>query len=500
MTEKDDYLQQIEDKKIGSSLLRRLTAPTLKNSSLVDVINGFPVVRVPEDKVVAVHSACGDSEILDPERHTKSMVNNLVFQAKTIGVSPVAFLNVVDASEGSVSDMEIIGTALASSADYHELSILDGEDALLGPDRVKAVANVSGTMISLADKQKFNRGVFTQNDITFAVFDPKGKLVRGCADGTGTKPDFYARRAEVSGNPHMILNRANYDQAAMVLDDFAKLRGEAKVVSAVFEMNLQWYSFFDILRMAEGISKDLGLAYILQLEHTGKRLCGHRDGMFAFNISGAAVGTIDEECLRNPPKPSPGEYLVAISGVLNMRSNGARDKRKAMIKAFGNEWHKLDKAVEVEGEKYPVWNFLEYLTNPSIVLYPAFKELLDKGLASSVYHMSGGAYKDKLARPLAQHGLFAEVMNLFPPSFADIFFAQQLGNSLETCYKKWPMGNDGFVTTSDPDAVIDILKKTYGLNARIVGKVESAVDGRTGVALANVKGSDGKPVYFSGRD
>ncbi|GEM_PF-1378726 len=499
MTEKDDYLQQIEDKKIGSSLLRRLTAPTLKNSSLVDVINGFPVVRVPEDKVVAVHSACGNSEILDPERHTKSMVNNLVFQAKTIGVSPVAFLNVVDASEGSVSDMGIIGTALASSADYHELSILDGEDALLGPDRVKAVANVSGTMISLGDKKNFYRGMFRQGDISFAIFDANGKLVRGCADGTGTKPDFYARHAEISATPSLVLERANYDQAAMVLDDFEKLKGVAKVVSAVFEMNRPLD--FSVTRMAELTSHVLDVLYILQPEVVGSRLCGHRDGIFAYNISGAAVGVIDEECLRNPPKPSAGEYLVAISGVPNMRSNGARDKRKAMIKAFGEEWHKdLDKTVVVEGREYTVWNFLEYLTNPSIVLYPAFKELLDKGLASSVYHMSGGAYKDKLARPLAQHKLFAEVMNLFPPSFADIFFAQQLGNSLETCYKKWPMGNDGFVTTSDPDAVIDILKKTYSLNARIVGKVESAVDGRTGVELANVKGSDGKPVYFSGRD
>ena len=70
--------------------------------------------------------------------------------------------------------------------------------------------------------------------------------------------------------------------------------------------------------------------------------------------------------------------------------------------------------------------------------------------------MSGGAFNDKLAKPLAEHGLFAKVENLFEPHPVDV---KLMGDTLlEDAYATWPMGVDGLFTTSNPEAAIAAAK------------------------------------------
>ena len=70
----DEYIKDVIGKgDEGSKLLARITAPTLKNSNLVEIMkqgmNGLAVLRVPENHYAIVHSAGGHSQTRDLGDH-----------------------------------------------------------------------------------------------------------------------------------------------------------------------------------------------------------------------------------------------------------------------------------------------------------------------------------------------------------------------------------------------------------------------------------------------
>ncbi|MBI5880537.1 hypothetical protein HZB90_00230 [archaeon] len=433
MGEVDKYIAEVVGKgDEGSALLAKLVAHTLKNCSLVDVVregmNGIAVLRVPEGHKVMVHSAGGNHEESEPALHAASLVDMLVAQAKVVGAKPVAFANVIDASTSDRVVIYEIGAALKARADRYGLAIMNGEFAILG-ERVNCSANISGTMISLVDESSavFKESCFTQHgDVAFqaSLFDPKGMAVYMNSDGVGTKMEFYERKGDVSF--------AGIDFAAMNLDDAVKLGAVAKVISGVVEMNgCDIAPQITISKMEKMLCNRLLRSHVtgdLRSEFVGDRLRSYEEGVPAFNVSGSTVSVIDEEYLKHPLVPSAGEYLVAIADMPNPRSNGITSKRELMNKVLGIRWHKtkIGRA------------FLDYLATPSTLLYPVFRELADNRLATSFYHMSGGAYKGKLARPLAKHGLFADIdgTQLFRPDWRELAIQHLSGKSngsLNTC-------------------------------------------------------------------
>jgi len=492
----DEYLEKvIKQGDEGSKLLRAITSPTMKNSEYVEVLeegmNGMAVLRVPEDYYVVVHSASGDPEKKDLAEHTASLVDKLVEQSEELGATPVAFSDIVDSNTGENDMLTTIGETLRDKANQYKLAIMNGENAVLG-SRInpEIQANVSGTMISLIKKDDWEKRKkeFSENELTvpslfnyentdYAIFDPKGKPVVINSDGVGTKTEFYERIAKYWA--------AINDFLAMNLDDTIKSGAIAQAVSGVIEIRGS-ITFSEIERYVKKIGKDIGILCAMQHEPVGDRLVGYRAAADSYNISGSVVSVIDEERLKNPPKPSEGEYLVAIAGDPNPRSNGITDKRKIARKLFGENYHytKLGRL------------FLEFLAEPSTILYPTFKLLIERGIATSVYHMSGGAYNGKLAKPLAKHDLYIKLENLFNPDWRELAIGGASFTSAETAYAKWPMGNDGFITTKDPDAAIKWIKEC-GLKAKVVGKLEKAVDGKTGVELTAF---NGQTIYYSGKD
>ncbi len=274
----------------------------------------------------------------------------------------------------------------------------------------------------------------------------------------------------------------------MNLDDAIKLGATAQVVSGVVETR----GALDMQRLrdhAQHFAVRLGIPIILEHEEVGHRVNSFRSQFahpFIYNLSGAVVSTIDETYLQHPLQPKADQYLVAIRGKQNPRSNGITDKRKIMQQLFGEDWH-----MTPEGKV-----FLEYLAEPSTILYDIFQCLIHEGLATSVYHMSGGAFNGKLARPFAQHDLFVRLNNLFKPDWREFTLAGAGFYTAEEAYAKWPMGNDGFVTTARPLETMEKITRS-GLQASLVGQLEQAVNGKTGVEL---EARPGKIVYFSGRD
>ncbi len=472
----DSYIEKvIERGDEGSELLAKRAAPTLRNSKYVRVISGgmhgMAVLRVPEDCCVVVHSASGKREEEDVENHATSLVYKLLRQADHINVEPVAFADVIDSSTGETDMLNRVMDGLVGRANRHMLAILNGENAILG-ERITREANVSGTMVSLGPRdllQGQDTRVFTYNGVRYAVFDHHDLAVFMNSDGNGTKTEILERM----GRGYELALR---DSLAMKLDDLIKKGAIAKVVSDAVEISGD-IPFHLLEEAASRFLQDSGIAHILQREDVGDRLRSYKSGVPAYNISGSAVSVIDEEMLRNPPKPREGESLVAIAGVPNPRANGITAKRKIMVDRFGLEWHTTE-----EGKP-----FLDYLSRPSTILYFVFRDLLEKGLATSFYHMSGGAYDGKLAKPLAKEGLFARVEGLFEPDPREVFFVEASG-SLRNAYAKFPMGNDGFVTTSNPREAIRVIEQ-HGYRARDVGKLEK-MQGKTSLTLVAYNGKE----------
>ena len=490
MSEVDEYIREVVEKgDEGSKLLAARTAPTLKNSPLVRIVregmNGIAVLDIPEDCCVIVHSCTGDPKAENLKEHAFSLVEKLITDVDLIEASSIAFVNVIDSSTGDLKLLEEIAEGLVEGANRYSLAIMNGENAILG-NRITKGANISGTMISIMHtdtaRKKFGdfvtAKIFDKGPHRFAIFHPEGKPVYINSDGVGTKTEFYER-----ADRHSL---ALYDSLAMKLDDAAKLGAIPKVVSDVVEINeVIPFDFLESTAQEIGF-RELGIAYILHREIVGDRLRGYDDDVAVYNISGSVVSVINEERLRNPPVPREGDFLVTVRGKPNPRSNGITDKRRVMVEMFGKMWH-----VTEVGKV-----FLNYLASPSTVLFPLFSKLLSEQVATSVYHISGGAYNGKLARPLAQHNLFAKIDNLFPPDWRELFFVGASFATPEMAYGKWPMGNDGFFTTRSPVSALETVKE-FGLEGRVVGQLETAKDGKTGAEITTF---NGKRVYFNGKD
>jgi len=483
MSVKDRYIKDvIERGDEGSAFLAAKCAPTLKNCEYVDVLregmNGLAVLRIPQEYCVVVHSACGDPSMRFPHAYAASLVNELYSQARRVNATPVGFADVIDARVGDRALIEELADGMIEIANYHKLAIMNGELAILG-DRLNCDANMNGTMISISPKGSLPHGLFERGGCKYCVFNQGGMAVYMNSDGVGTKTEFYERAG--------LYGKALDDSAAMKADDGAK---NGAIINVMFD-TVETSGYIPRVGLdgrAEELSRILGAAYLLNYEDVGNRLRGWRDGEPAFNVSGSAVSVIDENRLRNPPTPQAGDHIMAIKGKPNPRSNGITDKRRIMVKMFGENWHETR-----EGKI-----FMEFLAEPSVVFYPVFNELIENGAATSVYHMSGGAYNGKLARPLAKHGLYAALENIFPADWRELAIAGFSLTPAEAAYAKWPMGNDGFITTQNPYAALGILGR-HRLLGRIVGKVEDAQDDMTGVTLVGIKGSDGKDVYFPGK-
>lgn len=490
MTNLSDYIEGVISKgDEGSALLHALTAPTLENNETVTVrstgMGGVATVTIPDGYKIVVHSAIGNPKYDDLEAHAASMVRNLVIDARRIGAMPIAFANTIDSATGDTSDLRDVAKGLVREANKYGLAILNGENAILGA-MLGHLANVSGTMLSVVDKVNYVAvDKFERDGVTYATFDPLGDPVMMNCDGVGTKTLLHAR----SRNYGMAL----HDSLAMKLDDASKFGAQVQVVADVVEWNRRSQVAMErvnqeLARLQKRFSNgDSLFTYILQQEHVGDRVCGYARNAMGFTVNGTAVSTLmgDDEFV-----PKWGDSLVVVaSKTPNPRSNGISAKRRAAAR-LGEKWLKSSKKKHWHQTKEGK-DMLAYLSAPSAIFYDFFDGLLMEGEASAVFHMSGGAYDGKLARPIAKQGLFVSINGLFRPDKREL--ALLGSDSVENAYGSWPMGNDAFVTTSDPSAVIR-RAKAAGYKAKEVGNLVK--NSKTGVELTAF---NGEKVYFRGK-
>ncbi|MBU4086275.1 MAG: hypothetical protein KKB21_01720 [Nanoarchaeota archaeon] len=474
----------------GSELLAKICAPTLNFHTYTRVIGPEKRVAldIPEGFKVFVHSTTARHS-KDRRKTGASLVARLWKQSWHIQAMPLAMTDIIDSRTGDTKMLREIAEGMVKGAEEFNLAIINGENAILG-DVIDREFNLSGTMISIAHPAievqgvKLSReGIFDLEGSTYAYFTPEKEIgeefVVANSDGIGTKTRFYQRR-------NLWWPSIN-DFLAMILDDQAKVRGaKVKVASGVIETNGISSQFMECQRYMKERCAEMGILGILQ-KALGN-LNSYKPDTPAYNIGGTAVGVVSEKNLMNPLVPNPRDSVIAIRGNPNPRSNGITDKRAKMIKYLGDNWHETEL-----GKK-----FLEYLAEPSTVLYPVFRELVKNNLATGVFHMSGGAYKGKFARPLAKNKRFARISDLFFPDWREITLLGASGTSAETAYGKYPMGNDGFITTDKQDEAEAIqVINNHGLQARVVGRVfDARKEKLTGLEL---QAYDGEVVYFPGK-
>ena len=477
---KNFYLKKIIEKgDSGSVFLREQTQKTLNNSEFVQIINGIASVKIPSDYCAVVHSAAGDSQIENCEKYAQSLVENLVDQAKILGAIPIGFSNIIDSNSGDFALLESAIRGMIWGANTHKISILNGENAILGK-RISDEIIVTGTMISMIPKADLGvdfPNILQHENIEYAIFDPAGDSIVINSDGVGTKMEFYER----IGKPELAIR----DLFAMNLDDAVKLHAKTRVISCVFEANNPVHNL-QIAKSFQKLSKQMDIIGALHCETAGNRLCGYSNT--AFNLNGSAVSTISENALHNLPKPKAGNFLVVIQGKPNPRSNGMTSRRSA-IEILAKSWNKQTDWHLTKKGQY----FLEYLATPSTIFYPLFSALLDSGLATAVFHLSGGAWNGKLAKPLAKENLFVSMDKIFQPDSRKIVLMEALEISARESYAQWHMGNECFVSTANPQNAIRAIQK-FGFRAVCVGKLETAV-AQKGIAFTAF---DGEQIYFEG--
>lgn len=478
MTNVDKYIEEvIRIGDVGSSYLATSSAPTLTNGNLVEILedgmNGLAVLRIPEGHECGVASIGGDPSIKDSREYAASVVDRSVALMTKNGFTPVGFADIIDSSTGNLEELAAIQESIIERVNHYGIPIMNGENAILS-DRVVGIANITGTIIGT----RSDDGADTSHNPSVAVFHPNGDAVYMNCDGIGTKGEFGER----DGTPWIGLR----DSTAMKVDDLIKVGGRFQVMAEGVEYagNIKEAYF---LGEAQRLGSELGGHIVLSFENMEGRIRGYKPGALATNFSGTSFSTIDEHQLQNPLRPQAGEYLLAIRGKPNPRSNGISERRELMTKMFGREWHTTE-----EGKL-----FMPFLKEPSTVLYPLFRDMIDKGYATSVFHPSGGAYDGKLARPLAKEGLYVELKHMFSPDWRDIAMVGMGFSSAKDVYTKRPMGTDGFVSVHGDNVnfALDCIKEK-GLEGRVVGQLEKAKGFKTGVSM---KAANGESLYFQGK-
>jgi phosphoribosylaminoimidazole (AIR) synthetase len=498
-----------------SKILAEITSPSLKEHPEARFVksgmNHVAVLVPRENHSYFAFTIGGPAEEKDTKMYVKKLLKNGVDIALDAGLEPLGFTDVIDANRSEPDLARMIGNILAEESHTysrklgHGFGCFNGEYADLST-MIKFDANMNITIIGRRKENELgmrsaDKKIVLRDGLEAFKFIPGDKFIYMNSDGEGSKSILEVLAGK---EVYSVIN-----SDAMKADDLVKINAEVILLSDLVEhnglMNAKLRNQFKSMAetiFAIKVRSDRGKG-IVTIHDVGDRLNSYSEGMLAFNVSGSAVSLISEKNLANMPVPKEGDYLLSIRKLLansselsddGWRSNGISPLRKIPLDAFGKEWYKTAQGREI----------LRYATTPSDIFYPAFKYLLDNKLASSVFHLSGGAYNGKLARPLMKEGLHAKLYHVDSSdveyeslwSVSDIVkkVIDLSGLESSSFYNKWVMSNPGFVATDAPAPAALALRK-FGYAARVVARLEKS--DKPGVTLIAY---DGTPLYFDGKD
>lgn len=473
-----------------SQIMAEYTIPTIEAHSRAEVLSGgmnhVAVMRPEEDDIGVAVSASGDPKLFG-EEHVSSMINNLENKLNENGAELMLMSNVIEGRELKEEYAHEIGKTIKEICLRKGIANMNGESAGMG-NVIIPKYNISGTGVGLIKEDRLPNQIKSilekQNSVEIngiIYFKTENKPITINSDGNGTKTVLNVMAENYKDSV--------FDFMAMNLDDAIKIGAEARVLTGILEVNQHLHSLNvnDIINNLIVESKKLGIEGRLS-SSLSDRVFSYKENAPAFTISGSTISLIDENILKNLPHPLEGDKLVVIyHEIPDPRANGITLLRQIPFDSWGLDWHEKNNDF--------VKQVLNYASSPSKVLYPMYSEMFKKGFGNAFYHMSGGTFNGKLAKPLAKYGLHANIEKLpeIPTIIRNIINLSNIPH--EKFYDKWPMIIQGFVaTTNNENEVIKTAEK-YGFKANVVTVLNKDIE-KPGVDLVTYKG---ERLYFNGK-
>ena len=300
---------------------------------------------------------------------------------------------------------------------------------------------------------------------------PKGYFIEASTDGIGTKGILH----DAAKTHHL----AAYDIIAMTASDITRYGGLPLIFLNVLDTSSVGNAGDAVSKTYKSAIASLGKIakqekIVLLKGETAQMgdALGSENNLSKtkLNWSGAMIGAY------HPNKMITGETLASGQAIIALRErgfrcNGISSVRKALQIKFGKSWWKNPKAKKSIRE-----------TASSSVLYDLFvntlhgwynKNFQPEIKIHAVVHLSGGAFREKLAKDLLfPKKLSAEILNLWKPPKIMRDCALWRGMSDEEFYEAWNGGQGMLLIVDKRDADYCIKRaKDFGVKAKICGRI-----------------------------
>jgi len=300
---------------------------------------------------------------------------------------------------------------------------------------------------------------------------PKGYLIEASTDGIGTK-GIIIDAAQTHHN-------AAYDLIAMTASDITRFGGVPLVFINVFDVSSvgnEGDKTSNIYKSAiSGLGSVAKESKIVVLKgetaQMGDAIGSEiKDSKTKINWSGTMIGAYHKDKMITGESIREGQVIIALKEN-GFRSNGMSSVRKALRQKFGLKWWENPKAKES----------IKLAATPS-VLYDMYVNTLhgwfDKKFKPeikihSVIHLSGGAFKEKLAKDiLFPKKLSAEIFDLWEPPQIMRDCANWRKITDEEFYEVWHGGQGMLLVIDEKDADYCIKRaQDFNIKAKVVGKI-----------------------------
>lgn len=322
---------------------------------------------------------------------------------------------------------------------------------------------------------------------------PKGYFIEASTDGIGTKGILI----DAAKTHHL----AAYDLIAMTASDITRFGGIPLIFINVFDTT-------SVGNVGDKVSKTYksaiaGLGDVAKKEkivvlkgetaQMGDAIGSEiKDSKTKLNWSGTMIGAYHKDKMITGKDIAPGQVIIALKEN-GFRCNGISSARKALKEKFGKEWWKNPKAKES----------IKLAATPS-VLYDMYvntlhgwfnKDFKPEIAIHSVIHLSGGAFREKLAKDILFPKKFsAELFDLWEPPKIMRQCAQWRKITDEEFYEVWHGGQGMLLIVEEKDASHCLKRaKDFGIKAKIAGRITKEKNPQVSI---NSKLTKGKIIIY----
>lgn len=300
---------------------------------------------------------------------------------------------------------------------------------------------------------------------------PEGYFIEASTDGIGTKGILI----DAAKTHHL----AAYDIIAMTASDITRFGGIPLVFLNVFDTSSIGNTGDEVSKTYKSAIAGLGdvakkeKIVILKGEtaQMGDALGSEiKNSRTKLNWSGTMIGAYHKDKMITGENLAPGQVIIALKEN-GFRCNGISSARKALKAKFGKEWWKnpeSKKSIKLAATPSTLYDM--YINTLHGWFNKNFKPEIT---IHSIIHLSGGAFKEKLAKDiLLPKKLSAELFDLWDPPEIMRQCAQWRKIGDEEFYEVWHGGQGMLLIVDGKDADYCIKRaKDFGIRAKIAGRI-----------------------------